>query len=128
MSITEVIAVIIGIVMVVERLILLVSPKTHKKAWKAIAKSPDSSVRMMGAGFIILGAVLIAIVLQTVDISEVVVAALAGWFLFLGSYAFAAKPLKAALNSFQKTDKRLIQLANVLVAVVGALIVYSILK
>lgn len=126
--IIKLIAVIIGLVMVIERLVLLAYPKLHKKAWREIAKSPDSSVRLIGAIFLAIGAFLILLALKTSELSEVVVIAAAGWCLFLGSYAFAAKPLKSALNAFPKVDKRLIQLGNLLVLAAGVLIVYFILK
>lgn len=128
MAITEIIAVIIGIALAGERIVLLASPKTHRKAWKEIAKSPDSSIRMMGLGFLAAGVLLILASLRNVGISDAVVLAAAGWCLFLGCYAFAAKPLKSALRAFPKVDRRIMQLGNLVAVFIGIAIVYLVLK
>ena len=128
MSITEIIAVVIGLAMIAGRGGALIFPKKQKGTWKKIRQRPDSSVRMMGIGFLAISIALVITALQSANLSAVVIAAAAGWCIFLGAVAFAVKPLKAELASFNKVDKMLVHAGNVIVMILGAIIVYLVLK
>ncbi len=128
MTITEIIALIIGLAMIIGRGIAFISPTIQKEMWRKTKERPDSSIRTMGTLFIIAAVFLIIFALESADISAIVIAAAAGWFLFLGSYAFAVKPLKAALGSYPRVRKGLLQASNLLVVLAGILIICLVLK
>ena len=128
MTITEIIALIIGLAMFIGRGHALLYPKTQKEVWKKISSRPYCSIRLMGTVFLIAGVFLIILASETVEISKIVTIAAAGWLLFLGSSAFAVVPLKAALKTFPRINKRWMQVSNILVVIVGLLIICLVLK
>ena len=128
MAINEILALIIGLSIAVGSCIVLVFPDMQKKLWRKTKERPDYAIRAMGTAFIIAGIFLVIFALESADASTVVVAAAAGWCLFIGLYAFAVKPIKSAVGSFPKVNRMLMQLSNILAVIVGALIVYIVLK
>jgi len=127
-SITEIIAIIIGLAMFIGRGHALLYPKAQRQVWKKIGSRPDCSIRQMGAIFLVVGFYLLMIATETADIGEIVTIAAGGWFLLLGSGAFAVRPLKAVLKSYPRVNRTLLQVSNALVAIAGLLIIYLILK